>query len=175
MCGGDPNKNMRHLEAFANHLASPHSFVNRFRANQRAMLLQNKAYHQLPTSLNTGLTEGFASEANPFFHMLLIVRSQRFNVELEHFQHLGALKSMLYCDDIEAGHGAFKVTLDDQFVGGLHDKWGLPNGGIVVVRPDGYVGMVAPIDQGQTGFESIEKYFDGFLKSSAVSVQRTRL
>ncbi len=63
VCAGDLSKNMRHLEAFAKHLASPHSFVNRFRANQRAMLLQHKAYHQLPTSLNTGLGEGFASEA----------------------------------------------------------------------------------------------------------------
>ncbi len=83
---------------------------------------------------------------------------------------------MLYCDDIEAGHGAFKVTLDGQFVGGLHTKWGLENGGIVVVRPDGYVGAIAPIDQGQVGFEAVEKYFDGFLTHKPVAGgQKTRL
>ncbi|SOV01436.1 related to Phenol 2-monooxygenase [Ustilago sp. UG-2017a] len=177
VCAGDLDKNMRHLEAFAKYLASPHSFVNRFRANQRAMLLEHRAYHQLPDSLNTGLTDGFALEANPFFHLLLIVKSQRFDIEIEQIQHLGALKSMLYCDDIEAGDGAFKVTLDNRFVGALHKKWGLPNGGVVIVRPDGYVGAITPLDHGQAGFQAIEKYFDGFLRPSpAATVQhKTRL
>ncbi|GAC73883.1 hypothetical protein PANT_9d00315 [Moesziomyces antarcticus T-34] len=176
VCAGDLAKNMRHLEAFAKHLASPHSFVNRFRPNNRAMLLQNKAYHQLPTSLNTGLAGELSSEANPFFHMLLVVKAQRFDIELEQVQHLGALASMLYCDDIEAGHGAFKVTLDNQFVGALHEKWGLPNGGIVIVRPDGYVGAITPLDQGQSGFEAIEKYFEAFLRPAPhSSLAKTRL
>jgi hypothetical protein len=46
-------------------------------------------------------------------------------------------------------------------VGGTHNKYGLPNGGIVVCRPDGYVGIVVPFEQ--AGFQALDKYFQGAL------------
>ncbi|PWZ01371.1 FAD/NAD(P)-binding domain-containing protein [Testicularia cyperi] len=174
VCAGNLQKNMSHLEAFAKHLSSPSSFLNRFRANHKANHLAHAAYNQTPAALNTGLANGFSTESNPFFHLLLIVATQRFSIELEQIDNLGPLRSMLYCDDIEAGDGAYKVTEDERFVGALHEKWGLPNGGIVVVRPDGYVGLIAPLTQGETGFKAIDNYFDKFLIASPQS-QKTRL
>lgn len=172
VCAGDIAQTMPQLQSFATHLASSGSFVNRFRPNTRAHHLKHAVYNQTPDALNTGLADGYATEPNPFFHLLLIVKSQRFNIELEQIDSLGPLKSMLYCDDIEAGHGAFKVTMGSEFVGRLHEKWGLPNGGIVVVRPDGYVGMIAPLHMGAKGWSAIETYFDGFLSPSPSSSQQ---
>lgn len=48
--------------------------------------------------------------------------------------------------------------------GGGYDKYGIDplTGAIVVVRPDGYVGMVAPLE----GLSEIEAYFAGFMASN---------
>ncbi|EKM60807.1 uncharacterized protein PHACADRAFT_246963 [Phanerochaete carnosa HHB-10118-sp] len=61
-----------------------------------------------------------------------------------------------------------KILLDDTDMfarngGGGYDKYGIDSlsGVIVVVRPDGYVGMVAPFE----GLTTIEAYFAGFIKA----------
>jgi len=48
----------------------------------------------------------------------------------------------------------------------LHTKWGVSTeqGGIVVVRPDGYVGAQVPLSQ--DGFEALNAYFGGFMSGS---------
>ena len=69
---------------------------------------------------------------------------------------------MLYTDDVEAGGQRLSDLDGDESVGGLHAKWGMNNGGIVVVRPDGYVGCVVGLDD----VEALERYFAGFLQSS---------
>lgn len=45
--------------------------------------------------------------------------------------------------------------------GGGYEYFGLDsnNGGIVVVRPDGYVGFMTSLD----GVKDLEAYFDGFM------------
>lgn len=45
--------------------------------------------------------------------------------------------------------------------GGGYSKFGIDahNGAIIVVRPDGYVGMVAPLDQ----VDVVDAYFAAFL------------
>jgi len=47
----------------------------------------------------------------------------------------------------------------------LHKKYGINTdvGAIVVVRPDGYVGLAA--DLNSQGIATLEKYFAGFLKT----------
>ncbi|KAF8972769.1 FAD binding domain-containing protein [Flammula alnicola] len=61
-----------------------------------------------------------------------------------------------------------KALIDDTDVTGKqggngYKTYGIqPNGGVVVVRPDGYVGMAAPLD----GIADIASYFNSFLKLS---------
>ncbi|KAN0063049.1 hypothetical protein ACQY0O_004212 [Thecaphora frezii] len=165
VCAGDLAQNRNKLRDLAKHLSSSSSFLKRFRANAKAYQLAHGAYHQRPEVLNTGLGKGFAEEANPFFHLLLIVKQSRFRIELEDVAELGPLKAMLYTDDVEQGGQRIGDEDGDASVGGLHTKWGLDQGGIVICRPDGYVGAVLPLDQGSAGWNAIEKYFDGFLQA----------
>ena len=45
--------------------------------------------------------------------------------------------------------------------GTAYQSYGIsPAGALVVVRPDGYVGMIAPLD----GVKVLEEYFAGFMK-----------
>ncbi|THH01836.1 hypothetical protein EW145_g6846 [Phellinidium pouzarii] len=59
-----------------------------------------------------------------------------------------------------------KIFIDDEAIsecrgGNAYKNFGIShNGVVVVVRPDGYVGMIAPLD----GTEDINKYFAGFMK-----------
>ncbi len=60
----------------------------------------------------------------------------------------------------------YRVLLDDSDLqgrsgGGGYAKYGIDEhaGAIVVVRPDGYVGMVAPLD----GVKELNRYFGAFL------------
>lgn len=100
-------------------------------------------------------------EINPWFAILTIIRNNRFRFEIEDLADLPGLNSMIYADDEEAGgdrigaEGTFQQlivgdtalvdddanvwSLDgDASVGGVHRKYGLEDGGIVVCRPDGY-------------------------------------
>ncbi|KAF8670690.1 hypothetical protein AX14_005810 [Amanita brunnescens Koide BX004] len=62
-----------------------------------------------------------------------------------------------------------KVFVDDKDIAGVHGggayaKFGINSAGVVViVRPDGYVGMVAPFDQ----VDDIDLYFSSFLRCAA--------
>lgn len=59
--------------------------------------------------------------------------------------------------------------MDDKDIAGVHGggayaKFGInPAGVVVIVRPDGYVGMVAPFDQ----VDDIDLYFSSFLRCAA--------
>lgn len=166
VCAGNLQENASKLQRFATHLSSSDNFISKYQSTSRARRLRMGFYHQKPDVLNSGLVKEYSSEVNPFFHLLLIVKTNRFNFELEDIQHLGAMRSMLYCDDVEAGGEQLSEDDGDESVGGLHRKWGLPNGGIVVCRPDGYVGCVV----GLQDFDALERYFAGFLQSPADSV-----
>ncbi|CAO1618189.1 unnamed protein product [Jaminaea pallidilutea] len=167
VCGGDLKATGPKLQAFAKYLSSnSRSFINRFQAPAaRAATLKHGHYHEKPVALNTGL-RGFDQEANPFFHMLLILKANRFNFEPRDVAAFGPLKSWLYADDVEAGGDRLSEDDGDESVGGLHRKWGIDDqqGAIVVCRPDGYVGVVVPLEE--QGWQALERYFDGFLKAS---------
>jgi hypothetical protein len=49
----------------------------------------------------------------------------------------------------------------------VHRKYGVDvnKGGIIVVRPDGYVGAVVALDD--AGFKAVDAYFAGFLQSTS--------
>jgi phenol 2-monooxygenase (NADPH) len=61
-----------------------------------------------------------------------------------------------------------RVLLDDTDVTGtnggwIHERYGISRtaGALIVVRPDGYVGTVAPLD----GLTALDTYFAGFMIS----------
>jgi hypothetical protein len=66
----------------------------------------------------------------------------------------------LYADDVH------DRRIGTEAKAALHAKYGVDTakGGIVVVRPDSYVGAVVPFSA--DGFEAINAYFAGFLSSS---------
>lgn len=167
VCGGKLSKNASKLEAFGRYLSSDaSSFLQRFQAN-RAPTLRHGAYHERPPALNSGL-KGFTTDLNPYFHLLLIVSANRFNFEPKDVANFGPLKSWLYADDAEPHGDKISDEDGDESIGGLQKKWGIgEEGGIVVCRPDGYVGVVVPLEE--RGWKALEKYFDGFLTSSTTS------
>ncbi|UZJ52413.1 hypothetical protein CBS101457_001733 [Exobasidium rhododendri] len=171
VCAGDLKANMSKLVSLAKHFESPRSFINQYRPNNKAHHLKMGPYHQKPEVLNSGLIKPYSTEVNPFFHLLLIIKSNRFNLELTDVKDLGAMRSMIYCDDVEIGGKRLSEEDGDEAVGGLHTKWGLEQGGIVVCRPDGYVGCVFGLED----IAALEKYFQGFLTPSNAQVHAARI
>jgi 2-polyprenyl-6-methoxyphenol hydroxylase-like FAD-dependent oxidoreductase len=166
VCAGDLVETKAKLDKLSAHLSSNRSFLHVYRTHSQHRLAHG-AYHQTPDVLNSGLPPAYSQEVNPFFHILTIVKRNRFNLELSDVDNLGPMRPMIYCDDAEPG-GARLSDLDgDESVGGLHAKWGLPHGGIVVCRPDGYVGCVLALDD----IEALERYFASFLQPADVQQQ----
>lgn len=160
VCAGDMKSNRARLVNLACHLSSNKSFLQRYRPTEKAYRLAHGPYHQRPDVLNSGLQPApYSVEANPFFHLMLVVKRSRFDLELTDVADLGPLRAMLYTDDVEAGGQRLSDQDGDESVGGLHKKWGVPNGGIVVARPDGYVGCVVGLDD----VEALERYFAAFM------------
>jgi phenol 2-monooxygenase len=62
----------------------------------------------------------------------------------------------------------YRVLLDDTDITGtrggkIHERYGISRdaGALVVVRPDGYVGTIAPLDE----LAALDAYFVGFMLS----------
>ncbi|CAO1612932.1 unnamed protein product [Sympodiomycopsis kandeliae] len=171
ICGGSlsEEKAFKRLQDFSSYLVNDsNSFLNRFKAIHSASSnLPHGYYQEKPAALNSGL-KGFTEEYNPFFHLLLIVKNNRFSFEPKDVSSLGPLKTWLYADDQEPGGKTISNKDGDESIGGLHRKWGLDQeGGIVVCRPDGYVGVVVPLEP--SGWKALEKYFDGVLQPAVAS------
>jgi hypothetical protein len=152
---GPLKQNSSKLESLAKGLLHPTSFINRY-------------HGKILTGLE-GLP-GLSPEAaqttpfNPFFTFLLLVKQNRFRFELSDLDNLSPLNRYVYADDHQLGGDTIGEQEGDDTVGGLHRKWGLEDGAIVVVRPDGYVGLVVRLDERNV----LEDYFAGFLKETAM-------
>ena len=107
------------------------------------------------------------SPFNPFFIFLLVVKQNRFRFELSDLDNLSPLNRYVYADDHQLGGDKIGDQEGDDTVGGLHRKWGVEDGAVVVVRPDGYVGLVVGLDEQDV----LEKYFAGFLKETAMGAK----
>jgi len=112
--------------------------------------------------MNTGIIG--CEELNPWFNILTIIRDSRFRFNIEDLKELPGLNSMIYADDDEAGGERIGNGDGESNVGGTHRKYGLEDGGIVVCRPDGYVGVVLPLEE--QGWLALDKYFGNFLQPS---------
>ena len=83
---------------------------------------------------------------------------------------LGAVSSLSPATAIRRLMPAYRVVVDDAVdvhghsAGGGYEKFGIDSsrGAIVVVRPDSFVGAVAPLQ----GVNALTEYFNGFWTSS---------
>ncbi|KAI8460239.1 FAD binding domain-containing protein [Phakopsora pachyrhizi] len=115
---------------------------------------------------------------NPFFSLSLISSGEQTEWEIEDLPEIFSQKfrSQVYSDDQVNYYYGDDLNLDLNLTPrkslaqlkplSLHAKYGIEEdhhegGGIIVVRPDGYVGLIA--DLTQDGWETLEDYFDGFL------------
>lgn len=155
---GPLDKNASKLQSLAKGLLAPNSFMNRYHGKIMAGM------EGLP-----GLSPEAAQRSpfNPFFIFLLLVKQNRFRFELSDLDHLSPLNRYVYADDHQLGGDKIGDQEGDETVGGLHRKWGLNDGAIVVVRPDGYVGLVVRLDE----LSILEEYFAGFLKETAMGAK----
>jgi Phenol hydroxylase, C-terminal dimerisation domain len=155
---GPLQQNASKMQSFTKKLLEPTSFMNRYHGKIMAGL------DGLP-----GLSPEAAQVAlfNPFFIFLLIVKQNRFRFELSDLDQLSPLNRYVYADDHQLGGKRIGDLEGDETVGGLHRKWGLDDGAVVVVRPDGYVGLVIKLDEP----EVLDQYFAGFLRETAMGAR----
>ena len=65
----------------------------------------------------------------------------------------------------------YRVFVDDKTVAGTeggkaYSSFGLsPDGAVIIIRPDGYIGTVVPLDAP----EALNEYFAGFMKTGPVA------
>lgn len=147
------------LAAFSRYLTSPSSFVNQ----HTAKIPRNRpVLHQ---AVNTGLI-GY-EELNPFFAILTVLNESRFGFNLEDVKDLKGLNAMVYADDVELAGDKIGDMFYEKHVGGAHKKYGLEEGGIIVCRPDGYVAVVAPLEE--AGWTSLGPFFEKALYKKGVT------
>ena len=99
-------------------------------------------------------------DRNPFFTFLTILATPHTEWDIEELPyHIRNYRAQVYGDDLFDRRVADAGTKAP-----VHTKYGLQkDGGIVVARPDGYVGAVVPFNE--DGFEALNHYFSGFMSS----------
>lgn len=141
--GGVPSKTKRALQDFAHNLSSKQSFYSTY---QRADL-DKVSHHEkhLPHSR--------------FFTICTIFASKRPEIEISRDVPgvLARYRDLVYADDrSDSRFPEAKAT--------AHAKMGLDEekGGVVVVRPDGYVGVVVNLVEGSETVDVLNDYFSSF-------------
>ncbi|GAT19572.1 phenol 2-monooxygenase [Aspergillus luchuensis] len=101
--------------------------------------------------------EGRHNPHSPFFTFLLVFHAPRSTIEIQEFlpDYFACYRYHVYADDREMSQrGEAKER-------NAHIKMGFDadKGGIVVVRPDGYVGCVLDLSEGRTSGSALNRYF----------------
>lgn len=156
---GDLNSTKDNLQAFGQYIDSGDSFFNRHRA---AKGVYSSIVDALANGDSTHLIQQSQHKLNPFFTFLTIISTPYSEWEIAELPKPFSLyASQVYCDSIFDRRVADVGTKAP-----LHKKYGISTqeGGIVAVRPDGYVGAVVPLSE--QGWLALADYFDGFLQRS---------
>lgn len=146
---GKPSKSKSSLEDFARNLSKPSSFLNSYLRPD----IDSVSHHE---------------QHNPhshFFTFCTIFASKRPDIEISRDvpEVLARYRDHVYADDI----------LDPKTPGATasaHAKMGLDQerGGVVVVRPDGYVGIVTSLVEGGGTVDALNSYFESFCSKKLV-------
>ncbi len=140
--GGIPGKTGPALNDLATHMAAPKSFFSNF------------LFKDLTT------TDRYHERHNPhtsFLSLALIFNSPRSKIHIDQQlpQLFARYSNNVYADDV------WDRRVPDA-TAAAHAKMGLDQetGGVVIVRPDGYVGIVVKLEEGQGTCEALNKYFE---------------
>lgn len=140
--GGAPTKTATALKDLANHMAAPTSFFSTF------------LYKDLAS------TDRYHEKHNPhtsFLSLALVFNSPRAKIHIDEMlpETFARYADHVYADDV------WDQRVPDAKAA-AHAKMGLDEekGGIVVVRPDGYVGVVVKLEEGKGTCEALNKYFE---------------
>ena len=149
---GVPAVTKRAVSDFAANLTKSHSFYKVYERKD----IENVSYHERhnPHSL--------------FFTICTIFAARRPCIEIAEMLPtlLARYSAHVYADDIEDPH-------NPQVTAVAHHKMGLDQerGGVVIVRPDGYVGCVVRLVEGSGTVDALNEYF-GTFTSNAVGTGR---
>ncbi|CAG8971017.1 hypothetical protein HYALB_00009868 [Hymenoscyphus albidus] len=140
---GKPSKSKKALEDFAQNISKPSSFLNSYLRSD----IDSVSHHE---------------QHNPhshFFTFCTIFAAKRPEVEISRDVPgvLARYRDHIYADDI------FDYKIPDA-TAWAHAKMGLDQekGGVVIVRPDGYVGIVTSLVEGGGTVDALNSYFGSF-------------
>lgn len=143
---GIPSSSSQALSDFATNLSKPHSFYSSYLLSDLSTVPHHESHN--PHS--------------KFFTICTIFAAKRAEIEISE-DVPGVLKRYrdhIYADDLDwQGHRAKDVTAE------AHKKMGLERGkgGVIVVRPDGYVGIVVALERGSGTVDVLNEYFGTFV------------
>lgn len=137
-----PQRPLQALTDFEQHATRPNTFFTAFLRKDQARVSHHERH-------------------NPHSHFITfatILAARRSDVEIDEALPclLARYRSNVYADDIA----------DMNVLGApaaAHAKMGLDSGGVVIVRPDGYVGCVVKLVEGGATVEAINRYFEAFV------------
>lgn len=139
--GGSPTKTSTALTDLASHMSAPSSFFSTFLHPDLATTDRYHEHHNPHTA---------------FLSLALILNAPRAHIHID--AQLPAVLARyadhVYADDV------WDVRVPDA-TAAAHAKMGLSEdkGGVVVVRPDGYVGVVVALEEGSGTAEALNRYF----------------
>lgn len=138
--GGNPKKTKTAIHDLADHMANPRSFYSTFAFKDTSV----DRYHE---------------KHNPhsdFLSVCTVINSPRTGIEISELlpEVFARYRDHVYADDI------WDQRVPDAKAA-AHAKMGLDEetGGVVIVRPDGYVGVVVKLSEGAGTCDALNKYF----------------
>lgn len=152
---GNPSSTKKAIQDFAQNLSKKNTFFSTYLRNDIA----NVSHHE---------------QHNPhshFFTFCTIFASKRSSIEISRDVPglLARYRDHVYADDI------WDQRVPDAKAA-AHAKMGLDEekGGVIVVRPDGYVGVVTALSEGSGTVDALNQYFSAFC-SQALGEPRAQL
>ncbi|CAO2650456.1 Nn.00g017480.m01.CDS01 [Neocucurbitaria sp. VM-36] len=140
--GGEPSKTSTALNDLASHMNAPTSFFTTFLFKDLSTTDRYHEHHNPHTS---------------FLSLALIFNSPRSKIYIDEQlpKIFARYADHVYADDV------WDQRVPDAKAA-AHAKMGLDQekGGVVVVRPDGYVGVVVKLEEGKGTSEALNKYFE---------------
>lgn len=141
--GGNPSKTKKAIGDFAHNLQKKNSFYSAYKRDD----IDSVNYHELH------------NPHSHFFTINTIFNAHRPNIEIRDIlpEVLSRYQDHVYADDV------WDERVPDAKAA-AHAKMGLSeeDGGIVIVRPDGYVGCVVKLVEGSGPVDALNQYFASF-------------
>lgn len=117
--------------------------------------------------------EGRHNPHSPFFTFSLVFHAPRSNIEIQEClpDYFACYRCHLYADDRELSQRGEAAEEN------AHVKMGfdVEKGGIVVVRPDGYVGCILELIDGRASALALDRYFEAIVPGSEHDAVAARL